>query len=107
MYLPPKEVRRIDTFIQYGLVAGMEAFNDSGLEVNEQNGAEKLGFKDFQNSVFINEKNYKKKFDDFLETSDDPKWEKIANAGREYTLSKYTNDHAVNSLVDLIETLIK
>lgn len=41
-YLPPKEVRRIDTFIQYGLVAGIEAFNDSGLEVNEQN-AERIG----------------------------------------------------------------
>ena len=41
-YLPPKETRRIDTFIQYGLVAGIEAFNDSGLEVNEQN-AERIG----------------------------------------------------------------
>jgi 3-oxoacyl-[acyl-carrier-protein] synthase II len=41
-FLPPKEVRRIDTFIQYGLVAGIEAFKDSGIEVNETN-AERIG----------------------------------------------------------------
>lgn len=41
-FLPPKEVRRIDTFIQYGLVAGVEAFKDSGIEVNETN-AERIG----------------------------------------------------------------
>jgi 3-oxoacyl-[acyl-carrier-protein] synthase II len=41
-YLPPKDARRMDTFIQYGLVAGMEAFTDSGLEVTEQN-AERIG----------------------------------------------------------------
>ena len=32
----------MDTFIQYGLVAAYEAFNDSGLEVNETN-AERIG----------------------------------------------------------------
>ncbi len=32
----------MDTFIHYGLVAGMEAFKDSGIEVNEQN-AERIG----------------------------------------------------------------
>ena len=32
----------MDTFIQYGLVAGIEAFKDSGLEVTEQN-AERIG----------------------------------------------------------------
>ena len=41
-FLPPKEIRRIDTFIQYGLVAGMEAFKDSGIEVTEAN-AERIG----------------------------------------------------------------
>ena len=41
-YLPAKDARRMDTFIQYGLVAGMEAFKDSGIEVTEQN-AERIG----------------------------------------------------------------
>lgn len=41
-YLNPKDVRRMDTFIQFGLVAAHEAFNDSGLEVNESN-AERIG----------------------------------------------------------------
>ena len=41
-YLSAKEARRMDTFIQYGLVAGIEAFNDSGIEVTEQN-AERIG----------------------------------------------------------------
>ncbi|GBG13038.1 3-oxoacyl-[acyl-carrier-protein] synthase II [Novimethylophilus kurashikiensis] len=41
-YLSPKEARRMDTFIQYGLVAGMEAVKDSGLEVTEEN-AERIG----------------------------------------------------------------
>jgi 3-oxoacyl-[acyl-carrier-protein] synthase II len=41
-FLPPKEIRRIDPFIQYGLIAGIEAFKDSGIEVNETN-AERIG----------------------------------------------------------------
>ncbi len=41
-YLSAKEARRMDTFIQYGLVAGIEAFKDSGIEVTEQN-AERIG----------------------------------------------------------------
>jgi len=41
-YLNPKDARRMDTFIQYGLVAALEAFNDSGLEVNDAN-ADRIG----------------------------------------------------------------
>ncbi len=41
-YLPAKDARRMDTFIQYGLAAGIEAFKDSGLEVTEEN-AERIG----------------------------------------------------------------
>jgi 3-oxoacyl-[acyl-carrier-protein] synthase II len=41
-YLPPKDARRMDRFIHFGLVAGMEAFKDSGLVVTEQN-AERIG----------------------------------------------------------------
>jgi len=41
-YLSAKEARRMDIFIHYGLVAGMEAVKDAGLEVTEQN-AERIG----------------------------------------------------------------
>jgi len=36
-YLSNKEARKMDTFIHYGMAAGIQAFNDSGLEVNEEN----------------------------------------------------------------------
>ena len=36
-YLAPKELRKIDPFMHYGYAAGIQAFKDSGLEVNEQN----------------------------------------------------------------------
>ena len=42
LYLPAKEARRMDTFIQFGMAAGIEAFKDSGLEVTEEN-AERIG----------------------------------------------------------------
>jgi 3-oxoacyl-[acyl-carrier-protein] synthase II len=41
-YLNPKEARRMDTFIQYGLVAGTEAIKDAGFEVNDSN-AHRIG----------------------------------------------------------------
>jgi 3-oxoacyl-[acyl-carrier-protein] synthase II len=41
-YLPAKEARHMDTFIHYGLAAGLQAWKDSGLEVTEAN-AERLG----------------------------------------------------------------
>jgi len=41
-YLPAKDARRMDRFIHFGLVAGIEAIKDSGLEVTEQN-AERIG----------------------------------------------------------------
>ena len=31
-YIPPKEARRMDGFIQYGLVAGIQAVEDAGLD---------------------------------------------------------------------------
>lgn len=36
-YLSPKEARRMDTFIHYGLAAGVQAIKDSGIEVTEAN----------------------------------------------------------------------
>lgn len=36
-YIPAKEARRMDGFIQFGLVSGVQAMNDSGLEVTDAN----------------------------------------------------------------------
>lgn len=41
-YLSAKEARRMDTFIHYGMAAGIEAIRDSGLEVTPEN-AERIG----------------------------------------------------------------
>jgi len=41
-YIPAKDARRMDRFVHLGLAAGIEAFKDSGLEVNEQN-ADRIG----------------------------------------------------------------
>jgi 3-oxoacyl-[acyl-carrier-protein] synthase II len=41
-YLSPKEARRMDAFIHYGMAAGIQAIRDSGLEVTESN-AERIG----------------------------------------------------------------
>jgi len=36
-YLPPKEARRFDTFIHYGLGAAIDAIKDSGLDLDREN----------------------------------------------------------------------
>jgi 3-oxoacyl-[acyl-carrier-protein] synthase II len=38
-YLEPKEARKMDVFVQFGMVAGIQAVEDSGLEITEQNAA--------------------------------------------------------------------
>ncbi len=41
-FLPPKEVRRMDTFIHFGLVAAMEALRDAGVDAHPAD-AERIG----------------------------------------------------------------
>jgi len=36
-YIAPKEARKMDPFIHYGMAAGIQAIKDSGIEVNEEN----------------------------------------------------------------------
>ena len=73
------------------------------MEITEKNNGYFLGYKDNETAIFINEKNYKEKFQQYLSDPDNPKWEQIANAGREYTMNNLTNDHAVSSLVELMK----
>ena len=41
-YLSPKEAKKMDIFIHYGMAAGIQAIDDSGIEVTESN-AERIG----------------------------------------------------------------
>ncbi len=41
-YVPTKDQKKMDTFVLYGLAAGIQALDDSGLEVTEEN-AERIG----------------------------------------------------------------
>ncbi|WP_034292072.1 beta-ketoacyl-ACP synthase II [Herbaspirillum sp. RV1423] len=41
-YIPAKEARHMDTFIHFGMAAGIQAMQDSGLEVTDEN-AERIG----------------------------------------------------------------
>lgn len=41
-YIPTKEQKKMDTFVLYGLAAGLQALEDSGLEITEEN-AERVG----------------------------------------------------------------
>jgi len=36
-YLPAKDARKMDLFIQYGLIASIQAIRDSGIEITDQN----------------------------------------------------------------------
>lgn len=41
-YMPAKEAKQMDTFIHYGVAAGIQAWRDSGLQINEEN-ADRVG----------------------------------------------------------------
>jgi 3-oxoacyl-[acyl-carrier-protein] synthase II len=41
-YLKPKEIKKMDAFIHYGMAAGIQAIENSGLEITEEN-AERIG----------------------------------------------------------------
>ncbi len=42
MYVPSKDVKKMDPFIHYGMAAGIQAIRDSGIEITEAN-AERIG----------------------------------------------------------------
>lgn len=76
------------------------------MEMTQRNNGSYLGFKDGETAIFINEQNYKDKFEEFLNDPDNLKWEEIANAGREYVINNLTNDKAVDKLVELMKKLL-
>ena len=76
------------------------------MEVTDQNYAENLGFVDNESAIFINEKNYVDRFEEYLEDPNDRKWEEIAEKGREHAMNNLSNDNAVDELVKFMSELI-
>lgn len=76
------------------------------MEITQKNYGTYLGFKNNENCIFINEKNYKNKFEEFLSDPKNIKWNDIALAGKKHALNVANNDAAVESLIELIEEFI-
>jgi 3-oxoacyl-[acyl-carrier-protein] synthase II len=64
-YISAKDARRMDAFMQYGVVAGIQAMRDSGLVVSEAN-AERIGV--FMGSGMGGLESIEQTYDKFLET---------------------------------------
>lgn len=70
------------------------------LEVTQENGGFGLGFKDYENAIFINEVNYEERLLGYLSNPDLPLWKNIANKAKEFVENRYTPKHGVESLVE-------
>ncbi len=76
------------------------------MEITELNRGKYLGYEDGENAIFINENNYKEKFQNYLSDSDNSNWSEIAKAGHDYTMKRFSNDEAVKELVNLIKEIL-
>lgn len=76
------------------------------MEATDLNQAATLGYEDGRTAVFVNESNYTRKFQEYLDSPDDPKWRKIADAGRAYTMEHLTNDTAADKMYTLMRTAL-
>lgn len=76
------------------------------MEITDKNHGEYLGFKNDESAIFINEKNYKEKFEEFISDPHNLKWEKIANKGKEHAMENLTNKKAVDSLIDIMKSFL-
>jgi len=76
------------------------------MEVTEENDCRSLGFIDGKNAIFINERNYIKKFKRYLQNVNNPIYKKIAFAGREFVLREYSNKVQIQKLIDIMEKLV-
>tara|TARA_Y100000590_G_scaffold180713_1_gene205949 strand:+ start:2191 stop:3174 length:984 start_codon:yes stop_codon:yes gene_type:complete len=77
------------------------------MEITEKNDGTFIGFKDNESCIFINENNYQSKFQEFLSDPDNPKWEEIAQLGRDFAMNELSNDNAVEIIIESIKKLIK
>ena len=72
------------------------------MEITERNHGAYLGYEDGKSAIFINESNYSEKFQEYLDSQNDPKWERIAREGRRHTLENLSNDNGVAKLVSIM-----
>jgi hypothetical protein len=76
------------------------------MENTDKNYAVNLGYTDYETAIFINENNYREKFEEYLNDMDNPKWQQIASAGRKFAMANFNNDKGVESLIKLMKELI-
>tara|TARA_A100001037_G_C15124105_1_gene625315 strand:+ start:396 stop:1379 length:984 start_codon:yes stop_codon:yes gene_type:complete len=76
------------------------------MEITNENNGQFLGFKDDESCIFINERNYKNKFQEFLSDPDNPKWKEIAQTGRNFAMNELNNDKAVEKIIKIMKELI-
>ena len=72
------------------------------MEITERNHGSFLGFEDGKSAIFIDESNYLERFQEYLDSPDDPRWKKIAQAGRRHALENLSNDMGVEMLVSVM-----
>ena len=72
------------------------------MEITERNGGSFLGYEDGKSAIFINESNYKKKFQEYLDNPNDPRWKMIASEGRRHALENLSNDRGVENLIHVM-----
>jgi len=76
------------------------------MEITKKNDSSFLGFKNNETAIFIDEKNYKEKFESFLIDPDNSKWKEIATSGRDFVMKNLTNENAIKNLVSIFRDLI-
>ena len=79
--------------------AGCLTFMES---TRRNHGVSHLGFEDGRNAILIDESNYRERFQEFLDSPDDPRWERIAREGRRHALENLSNDVGVEMLVSIM-----
>ena len=72
------------------------------IEVTEDNGCGLIGYQDGKTAVFITPQTASDKIDEFLADADNPRWQQIATAGREFVLNNYTHMNCAARLVEHI-----
>jgi len=76
------------------------------MEVSVENDCGYLGFRDGETAVFIDSRNYRRRFEEYLADPDDPRWERIAARGRRHTMENLTNDVAAEALADMMREMV-
>ena len=73
------------------------------MEVNKNNDVDLLGFKNGVDCIYFTESNCDEKFNEYLKDHKNPKWQEIAEAGKEYAWNNLTNDHSIIAVKEMIQ----